>query len=109
MYLSFGLLKLLLLITATTISTGRSICKTKTSLAKSGSILTYDVMEMGRYMVRTTMRTNSMKVQHLIASLALNKVTGDIQYKSKSFTAVLQPKSLKKVRMYLHASNHSAL
>ena len=100
MYLSLGLLQLLLLTTVTKISNGRSICKSKTALAESGG-LTYDVMEMGRYMVRTIMRTDSVEVQLLITSLALDEATGDIQYKSKSFIAVLQPKDLKKVCIYM--------
>lgn len=55
-----------------------------------------DVMEMGQYIVRTTRRTKSASVQDLVSNL---HGASDINYKHKSFTAVLQPKDLKKVHM----------
>ena len=53
-----------------------------------------DIMEMGQYIVRTTRRTDSAELQDLISTL---DGASDIQYKRNSFTAVLQPKDLKKV------------
>ena len=53
-----------------------------------------EIMEMGRYEVRTTARTNSAEVRSLIAEL---DGASDIQYNVAWFTAVLQPKDLKKV------------
>ena len=53
-----------------------------------------DIMEMGQYTVRTTRRTDSAELQDLISTL---DGASDIQYKRNSFTAVLQPKDLKKV------------
>lgn len=55
-----------------------------------------DIMEMGQYIVRTTRRTKSASVQDLVSNL---HGASDINYKHKSFTAVLQPKDLKKVHM----------
>ena len=53
-----------------------------------------EIMEMGRYEVRTFARTNSAEVQNLIAEL---NGARDIQYTVAWFTAILQPKDLKKV------------
>lgn len=53
-----------------------------------------EIMEMGRYEVRTTARTNSAEVRSLIAEL---DGANDIQYNVAWFTAILQPKDLKKV------------
>ena len=51
-------------------------------------------MEMGQYRVKTSQRTDSEPVKDLISKL---HGATNIQYKHKSFTAVLQPKDLKKV------------
>lgn len=53
-----------------------------------------EILETGRYEVRTTPRTNSTEVQGLIAEL---DGASDIQYSVSLFTAILQPKDLKKV------------
>ena len=55
---------------------------------------TNDVMEMGQYIVRTTRRTDLAEIRELISTL---DGASDVQYKRNSFTAVLQPKDLKKV------------
>ena len=52
------------------------------------------VLEMGRYMVRTYQRTHSDPVRDLVSRL---RGASDIKYRQKSFTAVLQPRDLKKV------------
>ena len=52
------------------------------------------VLETGQYTVRTTKRTKSASVNNLISKL---HGASDIEYKHKSFTAVLQPRDLKKV------------
>ena len=92
------LLQVLLLATTATVFTGAMICKRKIGIVE-GTGITNDIMETGRYMVRTTSRTDSNELQDLISLLT----PSDIQYKRKSFTAVLQPKDLKKV---LHRSYH---
>jgi len=58
---------------------------------------TKEIMETGRYEVRTTVRTNSTQVKSLIAEL---DGASDIQYGILWFTAILQPKDLKKVTSY---------
>ena len=88
-------LQVLLLAATTAVFTGAMICKKTISLVGSTGI-TNDIMEMGRYTVRTTSRTDSTELQDLISLLTLNEAS-DIQYRHKSFTAVLQPKDLKKV------------
>ena len=88
-------LQVLLLASTTAVFTGAMICKKTISLVESTGI-TNDIMEMGRYKVRTTSRTDSTELQDLISLLTLNEAS-DIQYRHKSFTAVLQPKDLKKV------------
>ena len=55
---------------------------------------TNDVMEMGQYIVRTTRRTDSAEIREMISTL---DGASDVQYKRNSFTAVLEPKDLKKV------------
>ena len=55
-----------------------------------------EVMEMGRYMVRTTQRVKSDEVQSLMMTL---NGASDIESRSRSFTAILQPQHLKKVRV----------
>ena len=64
------------------------------SATVSSGVANNVVMEMGRYMVRTTQRTDSAPVKDLVSKL---RGASNIQYRHKSFTAVLQPKDLKKV------------
>ena len=83
-------LQVLLLVATATVYTGAiMVCKKSTGTIN-------DIMEMGRYMVKTTHRTDSTKLQDLISLLTLHEAS-DIQYKRKSFIAVLQPRDLKKV------------
>ena len=86
-------LQLLLLIGTTAVLTAAMTCKNiiwdTSSNGNTGA--TTDILETGQYMVKTTMRTDSAEVQDLISRAS------DIQYKQHSFTAILQPKDLKKV------------
>jgi len=52
------------------------------------------IMDTGRYMINTTGNTRSQQVQELVEKLYGAR---DIQYREESFTAVLEPKDLKKV------------
>ena len=89
-------LQLLLLMGTTAVLTAAVTCKNviwhTSSNGNTGA--TTDIMETGQYMVKTTMRTDSAEVQDLISKL---NGASDIQYKKHSFTAILQPKDLKKV------------
>ena len=89
-------LKLLLLIGTTAVFTAAATCKNIISDTSSNGNTgaTTHILETGQYMVRTTMRTDSAEVQDLISKL---NGASDIQYKQHSFTAILQPKDLKKV------------
>ena len=89
-------LQLLLLIGTTAVLTAAVTCKNIISDTSSNGNTgaTTDILETGQYMVRTTMRTDSAEVQDLISKL---NGASDIQYKQHSFTAILQPKDLKKV------------
>ena len=91
-------LQLLILLVTSAVFTAAMPCN-KMILKKSSNenvlmAATNDAMEIGQYIVRTTRRTDSVEIQELI--LTLDGAT-DIQYKHNSFTAVLQPKDLKKV------------
>ena len=88
--------QLLLLIGTTAVLTAAVTCKNIISDTSSNGNTgaTTDILETGQYMVRTTMRTDSAEVQDLISKL---NGASDIQYKQHSFTAILQPKDLKKV------------
>ena len=96
MNFSFGLLQILFLATVTT--KFLTVAMTCDKLIDSGSIgnigAPIEVMETGRYEVRTFARTNSAEVRSLVAEL---DGASDIQYKVAWFTAILQPKDLKKV------------
>ena len=89
-------LQLLLLIGTTTVLTAAMTCKNiiwdTSSNGNTGA--TTNILQTGQYTVRTTMRTDSSEVQDLISKL---NGASDIQYKRHSFTAILQPKDLKKV------------
>ena len=93
--MKFALQLLLLMGTTavlTTAVTYKNIISDTSSNGNTGA--TTDILETGQYMVRTTMRTDSAEVQDLISKL---NGASDIQYKRHSFTAILQPKDLKKV------------
>jgi len=53
-----------------------------------------EIMETARYEVETYARTNTTEVENLIAEL---DGASDIEHNVTKFTAVLQPKDLKKV------------
>ena len=89
-------LQLFLLLVTSAVFTAAMPCN-KMILEKSSNknmAATNDVMEMGQHIVRTTRRTDSVEIQELISTL---DGASDVQYKYNSFTAVLQPKDLKKV------------
>lgn len=88
--------QLLLLIATTTVLTAAVTCKNmiRDTSSNRNTGATNDILETGQYKVRTTMRSDSAKVQDLISKL---NGASDIQYKQHSFTAILQPKDLKKV------------
>ena len=88
--------QLLLLVTTTAVFTAGITCNKmiRNENLTNGTEGTNDIMEMGQYVVRTNVRTDSVELQTLI--LKLDGASG-IQYKLKSFTAVLQPRDLKKV------------
>ena len=89
-------LQLLLLMGTIAVLTAAVTCKNLISDTSSNGNTgaTTDILETGQYMVRTNMRTDSEEVQDLISKL---DGASDIQYKQHSFTAILQPKDLKKV------------
>ena len=94
--MNFSLHILLLVVTTTAVYTAAITCD-KMIWEKSSNENTRtanDIMEMGQYTVRTTRRTDSAEVQDLISTL---DGASDIQYRHNSFTAILQPKDLKKV------------
>ena len=91
-------LQLLILLVASAVFTAAMPCN-KMILEKGSNenmAATNDVMEMGQYIVRTTRRTESAEIQELISTL---DGSSDVQYMYNSFTAVLQPKDLKQVRI----------
>ena len=96
-YLSEMNFSLLLVVTTTAVYTAAMTCD-KMIWEKSSNENTRaanDIMEMGKYTVMTTRRTDSAEVQDLISTL---DGASDIQYEHNSFTAILQPKDLKKVQ-----------
>ena len=89
---------LLLIVTTTAVYTAAMTCdKMIWEKSSNENVRTTNdiILEMGRYTVRTTRRTNSAEVQDLISTL---DGASDIQYKLNSFTAILRPKDLKKVQ-----------
>ena len=95
MSFSLRLLQLMLLASTTEVFTIAMICNKMVWDGRSGgSNGVDDIMEMGRYSVMTTKRTDSPKVQYLISVL---DGLSNIQYEDNSFTAILLPKVLKKV------------
>ncbi|XP_065911323.1 uncharacterized protein [Dysidea avara] len=86
---------LLLLLTATIFTSAMACKKLILNNGPTGNVeASKDIMETGRYTVRTRQRTNSQPVQAL-----LHKLDGarDINYHSMWFTAVLEPRDLKKL------------
>ena len=95
--MNFSVHILLLIVTTTAVYTAAMTCDKMIWEESSNEKMrtTNDIiMEMGRYTVRTTRRTDSAEVQDLISTL---DGASDIQYKLNSFTATLRPKDLKKV------------
>ena len=93
--MNFSLHILLLVVTTTADYTAAMTCD-KMIWEKSSNENTRtanDILEMGQYTIRTTRRTDSAEVQDLISTL---DGASDIQYKHNSFTAILQPKDLKR-------------
>jgi len=65
-----------------------------TTIGETG--ISNDVMEMGRYKVRTTRRRNTNKIQSLMKTLSgASGIRGNMA--SRRFSAILQPSDLKKV------------
>ena len=64
----------------------------KTTIGEAG--ISNDIMEMGRYFVRTT---DSKQAGKLIPTL---NGASEIKTRGKTFTAILQPSDLKKVKAY---------
>lgn len=97
------LLQVLVLATTAVVFTTSTICNKmiwsieENSFGASSGVTGEMVMEMGQYKVKTSQRTDSEPVKDLISKL---HGATNIQYKHKSFTAVLQPKDLKKVSNY---------
>jgi len=89
---------LLLLLTATVFTSAVTCKKLILSDGPTGNVGASrdDIMETGRYTVRTTQKTDSRSVKDL-----LNELDGarDIEYHLMWFTAILEPKDLKKVAM----------
>jgi len=90
------LLQFLLLLLTATIFTSAEICKKLIlSNGSTGNVgASMDIMETGRYTVRTSQRTDSQVVQDLVDELDGAR---DISYQLMRFTAILEPKDLKKV------------
>ena len=98
----FVLLQILFLVTVTTkiltVAELTRICDKRIDSGPVGNTgLIGEPMETGRYKVKTFARTNSDEVRSLIAKL---NGASDVQYTVASFTAILQPKDLKKVINY---------
>ena len=90
------LLQFLLLLLTAAIFTSAEICKKLIlSNGSTGNVgASMDIMETGRYTVRTSQRTDSQVVQDLVDELDGAR---DISYQLMRFTAILEPKDLKKV------------
>ena len=100
-FISRLLLLLLLVTTSTKFLTSAMVCDKLIDTGPTGNTgASKEILETGRYEVRTiaTARTNSTEVQSLIAEL---DGASDIQYSVAGFTAILQPKDLKKVTTYV--------
>ena len=104
--MTYLLLQVLVLMTTAVVFTASLKCNKMIVSAKdnSANVVNNDVVvEMGRYVVRTTERTDSDPVKNLVSKL---RGASDIKYRHKKFTAILQPRDLKKVIItLLNASN----
>lgn len=97
MDISYRLLQILVLTVTAMVFTASMSCD-KMILTKSATAnnrATNDVFEMGRYQVRTTRRIASNPVKDLMSTL--RGASEIVQLRGRSFTAVLQPRDLKKV------------
>ena len=101
MNLVFRFLQFLFLVAVTTEFFTAAMTCDKLIPIDSGSIGNIgepeDIIETARYEVETYAMANSTEVKDLIAELA---GASDFQYHVTTFTAVLQPKDLKKVSRY---------
>ena len=96
MDISYKFLQILVLAVTAVVFTASMTCD-KMILSDSAAVnngATNYVFEMSRYRVRTTRRIASNPVRDLVSTL---HGASEIQVKRKSFTAVLQPRDLKKV------------
>lgn len=94
---SYQLFQILVLMTAVVFTASMACNKMilSTSVAEnSPTANSSDVMEMGRYKVKTILRTDSKPIKSLISKL---RGANEIKYNHRSFVAILQPKDLKKV------------
>ena len=101
MGISHQLLQVLVLAMTAVVFTASMRCnKLLTSNTENSTAVnneaTSDVLETGKYIVRTTERTDSASVRGLISKLQ-GANHSDIEYRHRSFTAILLPKDLKKV------------
>jgi len=88
MNIRYQLQKIFLVAVATIMVTSAMTCE---KLVEDNEAV---IMDTGRYMINTTGNTRSQQVQELVDMLYGAR---DIQYREESFTAVLEPKDLKKV------------
>jgi len=96
MNIKYHLKKILLVVATTAMVTSAMTCeKLVDESGSSGNTGAAEIMDTGRYMINTTGNTRSQQVQSLIDRL---NGARDIQYMKNSFTAILEPKDLKKVR-----------
>ena len=97
MGITYLLLQVLVLITTAVVFTASLKCNKMILSAKDNTAAGVNndaILEKGRYVVRTTLRTNSNPVKDLVSRL---RGASDIKYRHKKFAAVLQPRDLKKV------------
>ncbi|XP_065895289.1 uncharacterized protein [Dysidea avara] len=94
MNIRYHLQKILLVMVATAMVTSAIICDKLIDDNASLGNTRDKIMDAGRYMVNTTGSTKSQQVQLLIDRL---NGARDIRYTDDSFTAVLEPKDLKKL------------
>ena len=96
MDISYRFLQMLVLtVTAVAFTASMSCDKMILSNSAANNGATNDVFEMGRYQVRTTRKIASDPVRNLMSTL--RGASEIVQLRGRSFTAVLQPRDLKKV------------
>lgn len=89
------LLQFLLLLTAAILTSATSCRKLIEGDGPTGNVgASRDIMETGRYTIRTSLKTDSPSVQALVHELDGAR---DIDYHLMWFSAVLEPRDLKKV------------